>query len=289
MLVPYASVRGIRLYYEDHAGDGPPLVVAHGLMGSVALMARFGERIESFAAKGLRVIAYDARGHGRSGYTTRRADYGYAALAADMHALIHALGIEPASVYGGSMGAGTAIACALAHPDAVTSLVLMSPPPFARDIEPARRTFGPLAVSFRLFGPKATARLAALAPAARRAASENAGLDLASFLAAQRRESIPLAIRALLYDEMLPEDRLGEIAQPALVLTHPDDPVHPLASGELLHERMPHARLAVAPSAAYWRENPEALAHVVSAFVRGETVARGLPERHRHQPDAPAR
>lgn len=280
--MPYATVRGVRLYYEEHAGDGPPLLVAHGLMGSIALTARFGEHAEAFAAKGLRVIAYDARGHGRSGYTTRRADYRYSALAEDMHALIRALGIAPASVYGGSMGAGTALACALAHPGAVTSLVLMSPPPFARDIGAARRTFGPLALSFRLFGPEPTARLAMLSPAARRAAAENPALDLRSWLAVQRRESIPLAIRALLYDEMLPEERLGEIAQPALVMTHPDDPIHPLTSGELLHERMPHARLAVAPSPAYWRENPQALAHVVASFVRGDEIARGLPERHRH-------
>lgn len=280
--MPYASVRGVRLYYEEHAGEGPPLLVAHGLMGSIALTARFGERIDAFAAKGLRVFAYDARGHGRSGYTTRQADYGYTALAEDMHALIRALGLEQASVYGGSMGAGTALTCALAHPEAIASLVLQSPPPFERDMAAARRIFGPLAIAFRLFATRITARIAGLAPAARRAARENAALDLPSFLGAQRRASIVPAIRALLHDDMLPEARLGEITQPALIFTHPGDPIHPLASGEILHERMPHARLAVAPSALYWRENPEALAHVVAAFVRGETIARGLPERHRH-------
>ena len=53
--------------------------------------------------------------------------------------------------------------------------------------------------------------------------------------------------------------RLGEITHPTLILTHPGDTLHPLASGELLHERMPHAKLAVAPSQSYWRDEQGAL------------------------------
>lgn len=46
---------------------------------------------------------------------------------------------------------------------------------------------------------------------------------------------------------------------------------------------MPHARLAVAPTATYWQENPDALTHVVSAFVKGETIAQGLPQKVVHE------
>jgi pimeloyl-ACP methyl ester carboxylesterase len=45
-------VRGIDLYYEEY-GSGPQLVVAHGLMGSVALAPWFGERVEEIAARGV--------------------------------------------------------------------------------------------------------------------------------------------------------------------------------------------------------------------------------------------
>ena len=51
---------------------------------------------------------------------------------------------------------------------------------------------------------------------------------------------------------------------------------------------MPHARLAVAPSEPYWRENPEALAHVIASFVKGEQIARGLPGQHVHEREATA-
>jgi pimeloyl-ACP methyl ester carboxylesterase len=283
--MPTIRIRGVDLHYEEYGSpDDPHVLMAHGLMGSIALMRSFAERPDDIAARGLHVIAYDARGHGRSGYTTARSDYRWAALGEDMYALIRALGIEKTSVYGGSMGAGTALMCALEHPDAVDRLILMSPPPFGAHAKAAKQYLGGLSYLYQLFGPKLTARIIMAFPQARQAQRANPRNDLRSFFAAQHRASIVPAIRGLLFDGPgLPTQRFAEIQHQALVLTHPDDPIHPLASGDLLHERMPHARLAVAPTATYWDENPDALTHVVAAFVRGEPIARGLPEKVRHE------
>jgi pimeloyl-ACP methyl ester carboxylesterase len=201
-----------------------------------------------------------------------------------MFALIRALGIEKASIYGGSMGAGTAISCAIEHPDVVDKLILMSPPPFGPHLKVARQYFGGISVLYQLFGARLTARIVMLFPQAKASQRANPRNDLRSFFASQRRASVVPAIRGLLFDPPgLPTQRFGEIQQQALILTHPDDPIHPLASGDLLYERMPHARLAVAPTAQYWQENPDALTHVVSAFVKGETIAQGLPQKtHNH-------
>lgn len=282
--MPYVSIRGVGLYYQEHGSrDDPTLLIAHGLMGSIAMTPRFGPGVERFAERGLHVFAYDARGHGRSGYTTKRAHYHWDALAEDMRALIHTLGLERASVYGGSMGAGTALMLALAHPETVEKLVLISPPPFGARLRFAARQFGALSIAFQLFGTGATARIVTALPQSRRLPeAEREGLR--SFLAAQRRASIVPAIRGLLLDRpQMPAERFGEIAHPTLILTHPDDPIHPLASGELLHERLRHAKLAVAPSQTYWSESPDALTHVVSAFVKGESIARGLPPNRAHE------
>jgi pimeloyl-ACP methyl ester carboxylesterase len=278
--MPYAHVRGVDLYYEER-GDGPPLIFAHGLMGSIELNRSFGENVDAIAQRGVRVIAYDARGHGRSGYTTHRADYRWSALAEDMFGLMRALRIEWASVYGGSMGAGTAIALALAHPEAVDKLILRAPPPFGEQAREARRMFGGLAVMYRLLGPRRAARLLMLLPQVRAAQRATPKLDLRHFFASQRRASIVPAIRGVLYDERLPVERIDEIMQPALILTHPDDAIHPEASGRILHERMPHARLAAAPSRAYWQEHADELAELVAGFVRGE-----VPEARSAMPDA---
>ncbi len=280
--MPTVVVRGVDLYYEEH-GDGPALIMAHGLMGSVDLMERFAERPAEIAKRGLRVIAYDARGHGRSGYTPRRRDYHWSSLAEDMLGLMQALGIEQASVYGGSMGAGTALMLALVHPEAVEKLILMSPPPFGAHRRTAHLYFGSVAFLYRLLGSRMAARIIMATPQAKQAQRTNPENDLRSFFASQRRAVIVPAIRGLLFDSApLPTERFGEIAQPTLILTHPDDPIHPLASGELLHERMPHARLAVAPTATYWEEQPDALAHIISSFVKDEPIAMGLPKKQLH-------
>lgn len=282
--MPTIPIRGIDFYYEEHGSSSDPhLLMAHGLMGSIALMRSFAERPEDIAARGLHVIAYDARGHGRSGYTTARAGYRWAALGEDMYALVRALGIEKTSVYGGSMGAGTALMCALEYPDAVDKLILMAPPPFGAHAKAAKRYLGGLSYLYQIFGPKLTARIIMAFPQARAAQRANPRNDLRSFFAVQRRASIVPAIRGLLFDGPgLPTHRFAEIQHQTLILTHPDDPIHPLASGELLYEKLRHARLAVAPTATYWDEQPEALTHVVAAFVKGEPIAQGLPEKIRH-------
>ena len=282
--MPTAHVRGVDLYYEAYGSPSDPhLIMAHGLMGSVALMKQFSEHPEAIAARGLHVVAYDARGHGRSGYTTRKSDYHWSSLADDMRGLMQALAIERASVYGGSMGAGTALTLALAHPESVDKLLLMSPPPFGAQLRTARRYFGAIAYLYQLFGSSLTARIIMATPQAKAAQRQSPANNLRAFFASQRRAAVVPAIRGLVFDSpALPTERFPEIAQPTLILTHPDDPIHPLVSGELMHERMPHARLAVAPTAGYWQEQPDALTHIIASFVKDEPIAQGLPEKTLH-------
>jgi pimeloyl-ACP methyl ester carboxylesterase len=66
---------------------------------------------------------------------------------------------------------------------------------------------------------------------------------------------------------------LARIETPALILTQPEDSLHPLRSGEILRERMPHAKLFVAPSRSYWDENRELLVQVVASSLMGRVVA----------------
>jgi len=66
---------------------------------------------------------------------------------------------------------------------------------------------------------------------------------------------------------------MSTIEAPTLILTHPDDPLHPLRSGEILRARMPGAQLLVAPSRSYWQENREVLTQVVAAAARGRVVS----------------
>jgi 3-oxoadipate enol-lactonase len=270
--MPTAQVRGVELHYETH-GSGPScLVVAHGALGSIAHAEALGLRAAELAAQGFRVITYDARGHGRSGYTARQEHYRPAALADDLLGLMDALALERVCIYGTSMGASTALMLALAHPERITRLVLRAPAPFGVDIKAARTKLYALASMYRWFGASATAQVVAML------SSPGARPRMKALLSGQRRRAVVPVIRGFLSEPIDP-DSLSRIEAKTLILTHPDDAIHPLRSGEILRARMPHARLIVAPSRSYWEENRETLLQVVVSSLRGEVVetARGAP------------
>lgn len=82
--------------------DGYPIVLAHGIVCAIRVWAY---QIADLA-RDYRVIAYDHRGHGRSGVPSRRANYGLNFLAADLDAVLEAT-LRPgerAVIAGHSMG-----------------------------------------------------------------------------------------------------------------------------------------------------------------------------------------
>jgi 3-oxoadipate enol-lactonase len=111
----------------DPAGPDParpPIVLLHGLTATrryVVMGSRLLERA------GHCVIAYDARGHGRSSPAPDPAAYGYERLARDLEAVLDALEIPRAALAGASMGAHTALRFALTHPARVAALGLVTP------------------------------------------------------------------------------------------------------------------------------------------------------------------
>lgn len=277
--MPYLNVRGVDIYYEEF-GAGPDVIYAHGLLASIEVTEAFGERLHEVAKRGVHIIAYDARGHGKSGYTSKPEDYCWPSLAEDMHAFIRGLGLEKAAIYGGSVGAATGLMLALEHPEVVERLVLVSPPPFGRALREARGRFGAVGIMYQLFGSKLTARLLTSLPQVRAVQESLPHFDMYGFLASQRRRAVVAAVRGLLSrDCILPAHRFGEITRPALILTHPGDELHPLASGELLHDHMRHARLAVAPTPTFWQDHADERVELVAAFLRGEPLSRDFAER----------
>ena len=259
--MPFAHVRGVDLHYETQ-GSGPEcLVIAHGALGSIAYSERWGVPAEALAAHGFRVISYDARGHGRSGFTLRRADYLPAALAEDLLGLMDALGIDQANVYGTSMGASTALMLASAHPQRVAKLVLRIPAPFGSAMAKARARLYPAASIYRWFGQSiATTLVTALTrPADRTKMSE--------LLSGQQRRAIEPAIRGFLHEPLNPAI-LDTITAPALILTQPDDAMHPLRSGEILRDRLRTSTLLVAPPGTRWEHDIAKLALTITSWLK---------------------
>jgi pimeloyl-ACP methyl ester carboxylesterase len=223
-------------------GEGPPVVLLHGLtathryvvMGSSAL-----------PRAGFRVVSFDARGHGGS---SPGSSYDYAALAGDLGAVLDERRIERAVLAGASMGAHTLLRFALASPDRVAGLVVVTP------------AFVPGVVE----DPARAARWHALADGLRSGGVEG-------FMAAYGEPNVPASMRDTVLQVLRqrlsrhehPEavadaldevpfsapfdslDELGSIAAPAVVVASRDetDPEHPYAVGAAYAEAIPGARL----------------------------------------------
>jgi N-formylmaleamate deformylase len=116
------DVNGVTLHVL-RGGHGTPLLFAHGISDSAACWLPIASQL---AADGYELVAYDARGHGRSSKPER--DYAIATLAEDLAGLVAALGLERPVLIGHSMGAETSFTAAALHPGLARALVLEDPP-----------------------------------------------------------------------------------------------------------------------------------------------------------------
>ena len=120
---------GIDVHY-DVQGEGPWLVLAHALATDLTL---WNDQMAVLTAR-WRVLRFDGRGHGRS--SAPDMPYDFAVLAADALGLMDALGVKRAHFCGISLGGMIAQHVALAAPQRIDKLVLVSTtsgyPPEAR-------------------------------------------------------------------------------------------------------------------------------------------------------------
>lgn len=117
--MPYLTLNGVRLYYEER-GTGPETIVfAHGLLWSGRM---FDRQVAALQAH-FRCITFDFRGQGQSQVTA--SGYDMDTLTEDAAALIAALGCAPCHFVGLSMGGFVGMRLALRHPHRIRSLVLM--------------------------------------------------------------------------------------------------------------------------------------------------------------------
>jgi pimeloyl-ACP methyl ester carboxylesterase len=111
----YASVNGLKMYYEIH-GTGQPLVLLHGSFV-------WGTDYPTLSL-GRQTIIVDMQGHGRTADINR--PFTFEQMADDTAALLKHLKIEQADVFGYGMGGTIGLALAIRHPDLVRRLAICS-------------------------------------------------------------------------------------------------------------------------------------------------------------------
>jgi len=110
---------GISYYYEIR-GEGEPLLLLHGGLGSIDM---FGPVLPALA-KSRTVIGVDLQGHGRTTLGTR--PISVEAIGEDMATMVKALGYGQVDVLGYSFGGGVAFRLAVQHPEMVRRLAMVS-------------------------------------------------------------------------------------------------------------------------------------------------------------------
>ncbi len=109
----------VRLAAREWPGDGRGILLLHGLASSSHIWDLVARRL----APAHRVVAFDQRGHGRSGKPS--SGYGFDRTTADAAAVIRAARLGRPLVVGHSWGANVALELAVRHPRRVGGLVLV--------------------------------------------------------------------------------------------------------------------------------------------------------------------
>lgn len=117
-------IEPVDLYCRE-VGEGPPLVILHGLLGAGGNWHSLSRNV---FGNQFSVYAVDLRNHGRSPHADR---FDYPAMVADLEHFFDRRDLSEAHLLGHSMGGKTAMHYALAHPDGVSKLVVVDVAPRA--------------------------------------------------------------------------------------------------------------------------------------------------------------
>lgn len=227
----------------EESGDGPPIVLLHGLSATRRNVVQGSRHL---IKRGYRLIAYDARGHG----TSSPADsYEYPELLRDLEAVLAHLGIERTALVGSSMGAATAMAFTLEHPQRVAALVQITPA-----YAGYARTGNVDGDSWELLAAALERGVDVFVEVAQPEGLPERWRDIAREATRQRmeRHEDPAAVAAAL--RQVPSsvawkglDALREVDVPVLIVGSRDeaDAIHPLGVAEEYDRRLPRSELVV--------------------------------------------
>jgi pimeloyl-ACP methyl ester carboxylesterase len=234
------------LHVED-SGEGIAVVLLHGLTATRRYVVMGSTALER---SGHRVIAYDARGHGRSDPAPTPDAYGYDDLAADLEAVMDERGVQRAVLAGASMGAHTLLRFALERPERAAALVVITPAYDPVDNDDPRRLarWDALSDGLRTGGVEGFVQ-AYGEPRVPETWRDTVVTVLRQRLSAHEHpEAVADALRAV------PRSRpfgtlhdLVVIEVPTVIVADRDeaDPEHPLSVGEDYARAIPGARLVV--------------------------------------------
>lgn len=266
--MPTIQANGVTLNYAVEGPEGAPVVAFSNSLGTTLAMWDAQARALSST---FRCLRYDTRGHG--GSPVVETAFAVDDLAADLGALLDALGIAKAHVVGLSLGGMTGQVLAATRPDLVDKLVLVAtsahmPPESAwRERAETVRARGMAAVAdgviTRWFTP---------------AGRDGAGARETLRILVEEIDPAGYARACEAIGRMDLRGLIGAITAPTLVISGADDPATPPAMGEEIHVKVAGSHFTVMERAAHLIavERPDELTALIADFLG---AASGAPER----------
>jgi len=252
----FMELNGLTVHYKQTGTGEPALILLHGFAASVY---SWREVMEPLTAYG-RVVAFDRPAFG---FTERPLNWSgpnpYSAEAqVDLTiALMDSLGIERAVLVGNSAGGTVAVQTALAYPERVAGLILISPAVYGGGGSPG--WIRPLLATPQInrLGPLLVRNIQERGLDFGRSAWHNPDLITAEMWAGYTKplqaenwdRGLWLLTRTSRASNLA--ERLDEITVPVLLVTGDDDRIVPTAQTVRLAEELPGATLLVIPACGH--------------------------------------
>ena len=254
------AYEGYRIEYDSYGEGDRVLVLIHGLLMNRHMFERLGPEL---AKRGNRVISIDMLGHGRSDRPEDLRLYSMPLFARQVVALLDHLELPAAVVGGTSLGANISLEMAVASPERVNGLFIEMPV-LDNALPAVAATFAPVLLGLRLGRPvfEAVSLVASALP------RTNYLLDIGLDWVRQRPGPSGAVLEGLLLGETAPHrEQRRQIEQPALIVGHPRDPLHPFSDSGMLAEELANSHLIEADSIFEWRFRPDRLNAELAAFL----------------------
>lgn len=259
------------------AGDGPAVVLIHGITSSSAVWVQL---MEDLVDAGHSVIAPDLFGHGAS--AKPRGDYSLGAYASGVRDLLGMLGYESGTVVGHSLGGGIALQLAYQFPEYVERLGLISSGGLGREVSPLLRAASlpgselvmPLIVSD--IGVRAGTKIGGflswlgIPPGPH---LQEMGRGYASLVEADAQQAFVNTLRSVIdaggqkvcaIDRLYLAERL-----PTLIIWGTRDPIIPIEHGRIAQAEIPGSKMVEIPGSRHWPQldQPRQVCDELTSFI----------------------
>ena len=284
-MIARLQIRGAELCVEEIGDPADPAILL--IMGAAGSMDRWEDGFcERLAGEGaLRVVRYDHRDTGGSTTSPPGApEYDGDDLWKDPVAILDELHIDRAHVAGLSMGGAIAQRVAVEHPDRVITLALLSTtsagtgsPPLPGPSDELRALFAGENLPPEPDWADRDAVIAYLLEserpyAGRHGIDDEAARELLGRVYDRSCDMRSAGNHYMVDGTDIPHASLRELEMPTLVIHGTDDPLFPLAHGEMLADEIPDARLHVVEGLGHelppWAWD-EVLPHLIELTRRG--------------------